>query len=310
MKFSSAFLLPIALVAALSTTAQARTIDRTAALVNADVVLDSDLSSFKKNFSLRKELDPFIGLTNFQPKSMQDVLDYLVQEQLVLQKESVSDDEVEAEIDGVQRNNNIDRGKLQEVLKAQGVNFEIYKRLMRVAVAKRKLIEKELRPLAAVSDEDVKNFYYTDASTQEARNKQKLVLTYTMQQLIVPNQKLAEAAAKRLKAGEDLDAVGVELASQGAETSKVAALSEENMNSKIREAIQNLKVGETTRPISTGAGYMILKIIEIGAPTDPVFEASKEQIRGVLFQKALLNQLKIWTEREKASSYVSETRKS
>lgn len=307
---------PFVFVAFLSATtlapasAHARMIDKTAALVNSDVVLNSDVESFKKNFSLRRELDPFIGLLNFAPGSTSDTLNYLVQEQLVLQKQTVSDDEVEEEINAVQRSNRIDRDRLREVLKSQGVDFEDYRRLMRVSVAKRKLIDRELRPLAAVSDEEVKNYYYTDPATKERRQAQKLVLTYTLQQLLLPSQALADAAAKRLKGGEDLDALAAEYAAQGAESSKLPALSEENMDARIREAVQGLKVGETTRPLSTGGGFMILKVNEIGAPTDPVFEREKERIRSVLFQKALQNQLRNWAEREKAASYVSFPQKS
>lgn len=302
MKFYPFFVLALA---AAPSFAQARMIDQTVALVNSDVVLNSDANSFKANFSLRRELDPFIGLLNFAPSSTNDILNYLVQEQLVLQKLEVKDEEVDEEINSVQRNNHIDRDHLREVLKSQGVDFEIYRKLMRVSVAKRKLIDRELRPLAAVSDEEVKNYYYTDASTSERRAAQKLVLTYTLQQLILPNRDLAETAAKRLKAGEDLDAVGAEYAAQGAETSKLPELSEDNMNDRIREAVKGLKVGETTRAISTGAGYMILKITQIGAPKDPVYEGEKERIRAGLFQKALQNQLRLWTDREKAASYVS-----
>ena len=72
----------------------------------------------------------------------------------------------------------------------------------------------------------------------------------------------------------------------------------------IREAIQGLKVGETTKPVSAGSGYLILKVTSVSAPKDPSFEKEKEKIRGMLFQKALLNQLKVWTERERAASYV------
>jgi peptidyl-prolyl cis-trans isomerase SurA len=306
MKFYPFAFLALGFSAAVSPTlAQARLIDKTVALVNSDVVLNSDTESFKSNFSLRRELDPFIGLLNFAPASANDILNYLVQEQLVLQKQEVKDEEVEEEINAVQRNNRIDRDRLREVLKGQGVDFEIYRKLMRVSVAKRKLIDRELRPLAAVSDEEVKNFYYTDASTTERRAAQKLVLTYTLQQLILPNQELAETAATRLKAGEDLDAIAAEYAAKGAESSKLPELSEDNMNERIREAVKGLKVGETTRPISTGAGYMVLKIAQIGAPKDPVFEGEKERIRAGLFQKALQNQLRLWTEREKAASYVS-----
>lgn len=286
-------------------TAQARLIDKTAAQVNSDVVLLSDISTFKKNLTLRKEIDPFIGLTGISFAENKEILDYLVQEKLVLQKFNVTEEEAEEEINAVQRNNKIDREQLKSVLTSQGVKFSDYKKLMLVSAAKRKLVDRELRPLAAVTDEEVKNFYYTDSSTRSARKGENLVLSYSLRQLILPNSHLSEAASKRLNNGEDFDSVASELSTNGAELTNLGMISEENMNSKIRDAIQGLKVGEVTKPLSTGSGYMILKITEIGAPKDPIFEREKERIRGTLFQKALQNQLRIWTDKERSLSYIS-----
>lgn len=300
MKFTSVFFF---LLFALS--AHAREVDRTAVLVNGDVVLKSDIHSFKKTFSLRREIDPFVGLTGLGADAKEkDVVEYLIQERLAQQKHAATDDEVEEEINAVQRNNRIDRDHLKEVLKSQGVKFEDYKRIMGVSVSKRKLIEKELRPLAAISDEDVKNYYYTDASFQGRKKDSKLVLSYTLQQMLIPTQSLAETAMKRLRAGEDFDSVASDLAGKGVESSRLGTISEDNMNSRIRDAIQGLKVGDSTKAFSTGQGYMVLRILEIGAPKDPVFEREREKIRNELFQKALINQLRLWTERERASSYV------
>jgi peptidyl-prolyl cis-trans isomerase SurA len=300
MKLSSAFL--FLLLA--SVNAEARLVDKTLALENGDVILQSDLATFRKNQTLRREIDPFVSLTNFSSDSTKDIQDYLIQEKLVLQKATPTEDEVEEEINSVQRNNRIGRDQLKEVLKGQGVNFEDYRALMSIAVAKRKLLDRDLRPLAAVSDDDVKNFYYTDAAFKNRQKEQKLVLTYGLQQLILPSSALAEEASRRIRAGEDFDAVTADMAGKGAESSRLPAISEENMNAKIKDAIQGLKVGEATKPVSAGSGYLILKVTSVSAPKDQTFEKEKERIRGLLFQKALVNQLKIWTERERAASYV------
>ena len=289
---------------AFAPTSHARLVDKTLSIVNSDLILQSDVESFRKNFNLRREIDPFIALLNFSSDSSKDILGYLVQEKLVLQKTPATPDEVEEEINAVQRNNKIAREQLREVLRAQGVDFDRYQQLMAVSVAKRKLIDKELRPLAAVSDEEVKNYYYTDPAFLSHRGEQKLVLSYSLQQLILPSATVAEEAQKRLRAGEDFDSVASVLSSKGAESTKLNSISEENLNTQIREAIKELKVGENTKPISSGSGYVILKITGIGAPKDPKFEQEKEKIRSVLFQKSILNQLKSWTEREKASAYV------
>jgi peptidyl-prolyl cis-trans isomerase SurA len=293
------------LILGFCTTAHGREIDRTAVLVNGDVVLKSDIQAFRKNFELRKQIDPFIQILSYAGDAKDaDAMDYLVQERLVLQKYPPTEDQIEEEINAVQRNNRIDRDHLKELLKSQGVKFEDYRRLLGVSVSKRQLIEKDLRPLAAISDEDVRNFYYTDAVYSARRKSQKLVLSYTLQQMLIPSETIAQTAQKRLKAGEDFDSVASELSSRGVESTRLASMSEENINPKIREAIQGMKVGESTKTIVAGGSYMILRILEIGAPQDPVFEKEKERIRNDLFQKALVGQLRLWTERERASSYV------
>lgn len=300
-KFSPVFLL---VAFSLVPPAFARTIDRTVALVNADVVLQSDVRDFKKNQAIRREIDPFAGLVGLPGDNTKEIIDYLVQERIILQKFPAQPEEIEEEINAVQRNNKIDRERLKEVLASQGVLFDLYQKLMAVSVSKRKLVDRELRPLAAVSDEDVRNFYYTDPSFQARRKEQKLVLSYTLEQLLLPSAELSELASKRLKAGEDFDTVASDLSARGAESSKLGTISEENMNSRIKEAVQGLKVGESTKPISTGGGYMILRILEVGAPKDTTFEREKERIRGMIFQKRLLDQLKVWLERQKVESYI------
>jgi len=130
--------------------ANAGLIDKTAAVVNGDVVTLSDAHFFRKNKNLRKELDPFQSFFNLNPESDKDIIQYLIQELLVMQKLAVTKEEVEEEIASIQRNNKIDREKLKEVLKGQGIDFDDYYALMRVSVAKRHLIERELRPFSQV----------------------------------------------------------------------------------------------------------------------------------------------------------------
>ena len=91
----------------------AREIDRTAVLVNGDVILQSDISEFRKNFPLRREIDPLVQLLGFSLDSAKEaeVKNYLIQEVLVKQKYAASEDEIEEEINAVQRNNRIEIGR-------------------------------------------------------------------------------------------------------------------------------------------------------------------------------------------------------
>ncbi|NUM88705.1 MAG: peptidyl-prolyl cis-trans isomerase, partial [Bdellovibrionales bacterium] len=216
--------------------------------------------------------------------------------------------DVEDEIRFIQKNNGITREALIEVLRAQGFSFEDYKNLMRVSVAKRRLIDRELRPLSAVTDEQVKNHYYTDPQTLERRKAQRLVLTFDLDQLILPSKAMAELAHKRLSDGMEPDALMAELAPRGAERVPVGKISEENMNPSVRNTVSGLRAGEFSRPVESGAGYLILRVNAVGAPEDPEFNRVKEQVRNQLYQKALRRHLDTWLGKERAASFVHITK--
>ncbi len=114
---TSAFFLSIFLLAS---PVEARLIDRTAALVNGDMILRSDVQHFQKNFALRRDLDSFITLTGFSPDSDKKILDYLVQEKLIVTKYPATEEEIEEEINGIQKSNGIDREHIKRVLQSQG----------------------------------------------------------------------------------------------------------------------------------------------------------------------------------------------
>ncbi len=302
---------PVLLLASfllVSSPASARVVDRTMALVNSDVLLRSDLTDFSRLSKLRGELDPFI--TFFHPKldTEKDVVEYLIQERLILQKQNPTEDDVEDEIRFIQKNNNITRDALVDVLKSQGFSFADYKSLMRVSVAKRRLIDRELRPLSAVSDEQVKNFYYTDPQTLEKRKAQRLVLTFDLDQLLLPNKATADLAYRKLSDGADLDSLASELSARGVERVSVGKISEENMNPLVKGTVSGLRAGEFSRPLESGSGYLILRVNSVGAPEDPEFNRVKEQVRNQLFQRSLKTHMDAWITRERAASFVHITK--
>lgn len=286
--------------------AEARIVDRTAALVNAEVITLSDLSKFKKYFGLRKEIDPFIAFFNFNPQSEKEKISYLVQEALVTQKFPATKADVDEEIQAVQKKNNIDQDGLKNILKAQNVNFEVYTQMMGMSISKRKLMDRELRPIAVVTDDEVKNYYYTNPSFIERKKKQKLLLSYDLTQMRISGKALANEVAEKLRLGEDFDALAVKFADRGVTNTALGVLREDKLSDPIRASLEGLKTGETTHPVDLGADnlFVIHKVNSIGAPNDPVFEKEKPQIQGLLYQKAMERQLVLWTEREKRNAFV------
>lgn len=290
---------------AASASAEARVIDRTAALVNSDVITLSDVGRFRNYFNLRKEIDPFVAFFNFSPKSPRETIDYLVQESLVLQKFPASKADVDEEVQAVLKKNNIELEALKGILKNQNVTFDVYESLMGVSIAKRKLMDRELRPLAVVTEDEVKNFYYTDPAFIERKRKQKLLLSYDLAQMRIEGKALSAEIADKLRGGEDFDSIAQRYVDKGVRTTPLGVLREDKLAEPIRASLESLKVGETSKPISLGENlFVIHKVNSISAPHDPVFEREKAQIQGILYQKAMERQLTLWSEREKRNAFV------
>lgn len=295
----------ILILASSAPTAEARLIDRTSALVNGEVITLSDVNRFRQTFALRKEIDPFIAFFQMNPQTPKDMTDYLVQEQLITQKFPTSKADIDEEIQAVVNKNNIDIETLKGILKAQGTSFDSYQQMMGISIAKRKLMDRELRPLAVVTEDEVKNFYYTNPAFIERKRKQKFLLSYDLGQMRVPSKALANEIAEKIRAGDDFDAVAAKYVDRGVRANALGVLREDSLSQAIRASLEGLKVGEVTKPVEVGESlFVIHKVNAISAPHDPVFEKEKPQIQSHLYQKAMERQLQLWIERERRNAFV------
>lgn len=286
--------------------ARARLIDQTAALVNSNVVADSDIQKFKRQLGIRKELDPFIAFFNYVPKTDKEILAFLIQEALVMEQFKPSPEDIDQEIDNIMRENSLTLDVLKSVLGSQNVSYDEYRVIVGFSIAKRRMIDRELRPLAIVSDDEVKNFYYTQQEFRKERNNSKLLISYDVSQLQAPSKEIATKAYEELSRGVDLESVVSKFSADGVESVELGVLREDKLNKKIRDSLDGLKVGESSKPVSLGGSvYVIHKVNSISAPHDPVYEGMKDRIKSVLFQRALKQQLELWTDRQREEAYVN-----
>src|SRR3989338_491763 len=111
---------------AAANSSEAKVIDRTAALVNSEVITLSDVGRFRQFFNLRKEIDPFVAFFNNNPQSGRETIDYLIQESLITQKFPSTKADIDEEIQAVLKKNNIELESLKGILKSQHVGYDMY----------------------------------------------------------------------------------------------------------------------------------------------------------------------------------------
>ncbi len=288
-------------------------VDKIAAIVNNDVVLNSHIEHFEKTTSLRKELDPLFGfsleLENAKPNRNQ-ILEFLIQEHLIAQNFKVQDSEVEQEIQSVQRNNNLTRETLVEFLKSKGFTFDEYLELMRIGLQKRTLLDREIRSRVNISDDDVRNYFYNLAIKSS-----KAPIEYQLQIISIhfktyknsfAAQQTAEEIWRSLKRGEAFSDVAKRASddSSAHNGGDLGYVSYETLDEALRPSVQKLRIGEISDLIKGSQDYKIIKLNDIRSTESQKFLEMKEQIRELLAKEEYKKQLYLWAERMRNNAYV------
>jgi parvulin-like peptidyl-prolyl isomerase len=293
----------------------AAVLDRLEASVNAGAILKSDLDRFRKNVGLRAQIDPLFAGTIVAERgpaaTSEQILGFLIDEQIILQQFPVTDQETEQEIQSIQVGNRMDRAALRQKLQTEGFNFEDYFEIIRASLAKRNLIDRDIRSKVAISDEDVKAHYMATVgkggSVQTAY--QLRILTVSPGQFKKPTlaREVIERARKALKAGESFEEVARRFSDDPSSSNggDLGRLTSDQMSPAILNAVRAMKVGETSSVLGDSKSrFFILKLIDIGPADDSRFTQIKEELRSQLAMAEYKRQVELWLDRQRQNAFI------
>jgi peptidyl-prolyl cis-trans isomerase SurA len=296
-----------------SLNAHALLVDKIAAIVNNEVILQSDIDRFDRTFDLRQQLDPFFGISeDFQKgkPSRAKILDFLILERLIMQGYKVPDADVEQEIASVERDKSLDRTQVEGFLKSKGFNYNDYFELMRISLSKRNVLDREIRSRVNITDDDVRNYYFN-----KAEKDAKIPVEYSLQLILIAsssykNQKAAQDTADRalrdIRQGESFADVARRVsddpsAQNGGELGYIGA---DQLAEPLRSTARALQIGTVSNVIKTPNGFMIVKLIDMKSSESNEFQKVKEELRREMATKEYQKQIFIWAERARNDAYV------
>lgn len=313
MNFQGFLLFALALSSFSAAPVRAEIIERVEAIVNKHVVYKSDVDKFKKLIPLRLKVDPFFHgdpLSKKANPTVSEIVDYLVSEKLILDKYPVNDSDVETEITGIQNNLHIDRDALRSAITREGFRFEDYFSLMRVSIAKRQLIDQEIRNKATVSEDDLRAEYNRGrAGSKSFRGSFKLnLIRVTKSNYKTPAlaKEAAQNALQELNSGKSFKEVA-EKSSDDASAEgggDLGYLSYGEMSPFLQKEVQKLGPGKLSAVLDDGKSYNIIKVDDIKSDVDSGFDREKEQLRGRLLEGEFQHQIQLWLQRQRAQSFV------
>lgn len=277
-------------------------IDRIVAIVGDNLITLNNLSKFMKLKSSNEIKKVPISEQN-------KALDMLIEKELIEQKAKkigigVTDKEVDEEIDGIKKANNISTELLELALQKEGMTFTEYREIVRFQILKAKIINREIKPYIVVTDELLHEYY----NKEIASGLEKLV-SFRVITIYDDQKNKLERDIKDYYNMAQKNISFDEIVKKASEKYKVTDNSPENIKLKtlspeLQEAIKNMKPNQLGPLVKFDMGFQIFKLNSVKYEGLKPFEEVKEDLKKQ-YQKDKLEQVyRNWMDELKKEIYV------
>jgi peptidyl-prolyl cis-trans isomerase SurA len=318
MKFLKPFIACLLII--MLTTSQAGGVitDRIIAVVNDEIITQQELSAalapFLKN--IEKSQQPG-DAGKVMIEARRTILDNMIFEALMRQDArrlgiAVRDEEVMAAIKDNLKRRNIQLDDFMEVLTREGMSLEKYKDGMKSELIKSKIIQREIRPTIAISNEEIGNYYREHRQDYEGKEKVRLQQIL----LVIPENSSPEAKEqirenaknilKRLKDGESFEMLAGQY-SQGPAAKAggdVGFVERGVIFPAVDEVAFRLKAGEISDLIESPLGFHIIKVAEKRGSGSTSLAAVREEIEDKIFRDKTEKKFIEYMENLRKKAYV------
>jgi peptidyl-prolyl cis-trans isomerase SurA len=241
---------------------------RIAAVVNDEAISVADVQSRLRMVMLSSN---FPDSPETRQRIVNQVLRTIVDEKLQIQEAkrqnvAATDDEINKAISQIEKQNNMQPGQLDGVLKAHGIDRAALVAQVTASIVWAKLVRRLLAQTNAVSDEEIDDaLKRLKESINEPQSRiAEIFLAVDNPQQDDEVRRLAERLIEQMKRGARFSAVAQQF-SQSA-TAAVGGdlgwLRAEQLSPDLAKAVTPMRPGELSPPIRTAAGYYLLLVLD------------------------------------------------
>ena len=242
-----------------------------------------------------------------------DMLENMIMEVLLLQeakKQGINvNEQVNMAIKKIKEDNDIQTDEdLRRALAQQGMNLESFRKRMEDDILKQNIIFSEVRSSIVIDDTDVVNYY------KQHPDEFTVPLEYTLSAIYLSTEGKSEEEFlakkkeidEKIAAGEDFASLAGEY-SEGPEKESqgdLGSFKEGELAENLRQAVEDLKEGETTSWIEMSNGWYLLKMRERKESHLQTFEEARKTIEEKLYQEQQDKKFKEFMTKLRERSFV------
>lgn len=284
------------------------------AVVNDEVITLSQYKAKHEEFlqSLRAQFQGEEFRKQYE-SLRKDMLENMIMEVLLLQeakKQGINvNEQVNMAIKKIKEDNDIQTDEdLRRALAQQGMNLESFRKRMEDDILKQNIIFSEVGRSIVIDDTDVVNYY------KQHPDEFTVPLEYTLSAIYLSTEGKSEEEIlakkkeldEKIAAGEDFASLAGEY-SEGPEKESqgdLGSFKEGELTENLRQAVEDLKEGETTSWIEISNGWYLLKMRERKESHLQTFEEARKTIEEKLYQEQQDKKFKEFMTKLRERSFV------
>ncbi|MEO8841517.1 MAG: peptidylprolyl isomerase [Kofleriaceae bacterium] len=294
-------------------------LERVIAIVNDSIILQSELDARLTPVRAEAEQiqDPGERKRRLAKLSSQ-VLDEMVNEELIVQaaegaKIDVESSEVQAALDEIKQQNNLDDAGLAQALGAQGYTLQNYKADLRRQLMRLRAVNTIVQPKIQITEEDVHARYDQMQRRSEAVSAVRLsdilikLADHATEQQINDAKDKAGKAVERVKAGEDFAAVAKDMSDDDSTKQTGGELGwfeRGSINPDWEQIVFSMEKGDVRGPVSGPQGLYVFLVTDIKKSELKPYPEMKDQLTKELRRRELDKQTQTWVEELRKKAYI------
>ena len=284
------------------------------AIVNDDIIT---LSQYKNQHDALYQM----MRAQFQGEEFQEqyrrvrkeLLDTMITELLLLQeakKRGINvDEQLKLAIENIKEENNLNSDEeLWRVMRQQGIDPEAWKQQMRESIMKQGVIVTEVDRSIVLDDSEIVNYYklHPEEFTEPAEFSLRAIYISSAEKTSSEVEDLKQEIESKITAGEDFANLagtyseGPAMENQG----DLGTFKKGELEKTLEQAVEKLKVGETTSWIMFKDGWYLLKLEDKKEERLKSFDEARQEIDKKLFNEKRQKRLEDFIKELKEKNYI------
>ncbi len=287
--------------------AHARVVEKIAALVGDDLILQSEVED--RAAPLMSDVDAITNPAEREARTnaiRREVLERLIDDDLLAQqatelKLTVSNDEIDRAIEQIKHDYGLNDSQLRDELRKQGLTMPVYRQNTKREILKYRVLNIAVGSKINVGDSEVQSYYDRHMKSANVQVRASHIFITIPDDAdnatVLEREKLAKSLLARAQHGEDFAKLAREYSEDTgtrAEGGDLGFIGRDILPKPLEELLFSMNVGDIRGPVRADRGFHIIKLVDKRAKDAKPFAEVQEDIRIRLRQREMERQTKIY----------------